>query len=291
MRKSLIVLGVVLSSLGLSACGAKTTLSQGVASLGASANLQVHVSATVSGAGSAQASTILKELSLDLRYSSTTGAALSASANAVNAEIIVNVKGSALVDLRVIDSNVYAKFDLAGLAAVPGTNISPSQIAGAQLIFGGRWFEVPKSLLASALPTPSAAQKAQAVANAAVARKIIDALTKVIDTAPYKTLPGGGYSETGTLQSIVLALSPTLVGIMHSPAPTNVKGRYTISFTLSGSSVSGGSLSITAPNATKGNMTATVSASVTHDAVSVDAPKGATVITPALLKSFGLGVG
>ena len=291
MRRLWIVLGVVVSSLGLSACGAKATLSQGVASLGASPDLQLHVSATASGAGSAQTSTILKELSVDLRYSSATGAALSQSANAVNAEIVVNVKGSALVDLRVIDSNVYAKFDLTGLSSIPGTSISPAQLAGAQLIFGGRWFEVPKSLLSTFVKTPSAAQQAQAAANVAVARKVLDALTKVIDTAPYTTLPGGGYSETGTLESIVTAIAPTLVGITHAPAPSNVQGHYTISFTLSGSDVSGGSISITAPNGTKGDMTATLSATVTHDATSVDVPTGATIITPSLLKGLGLGAG
>jgi len=282
MRKLWIV-GAVVSSLVLTACGVSATIDQAVSSIGASANLQVHLTASVSGAGSAQAQGILSALSMDMRYSSSNGGALSQSGGLVNAEIMVNSNAQTLVDLRQVDKNLYAQINVTALASIPGIGATAQQLAAVQLLIGGRWFEFPQSLLKSYLPTTTVST-AQLSKEQAAARAMMDALSTLISKTPYKTLAGGGYSQTGSLDSVVNAVLPALNGLTgKSLAPSNVKGTYTIGFTMSGATATGGSLSITAPNGTKGDATIKVDATITHDAQSVTAPSGATVITPALL--------
>jgi len=51
VRKTVLILGVVVASLGLSACdsGTKATIDSSITSLGAQPDLQVHLTASVSG--------------------------------------------------------------------------------------------------------------------------------------------------------------------------------------------------------------------------------------------------
>jgi hypothetical protein len=65
-----------------------------------------------------------------------------------------------------------------------------------------------------------------------------------------------------------------------------VKGTYTVAFTMSGSTATGASIGITAPNGTKGNATLTVNATVAHANTPIVAPANPTVITTALLKEL-----
>jgi outer membrane murein-binding lipoprotein Lpp len=282
MRKLWIV-GAVVSSLVLAACGVTASIDQAVSSIGASPNLQVHLTASASGAGTAQAQGILSALSMDMRYSSTNGGALSQSGGLVNSEITVNSNAQTLFDLRQVDKNLYVQIDVTALASIPGIGATTQQLATIQLVLGGRWFEFPQSLLKSYLPTTTVSS-AQLSEEQATARAMLDALSALISKTPYKTLPGGGYSQTGTLDSVVKAVVPALDGLTgKSLAPSTVQGTYTIGFTMSGATATGGSLSITAPNGTKGDATVSLHASLTHDAQTVDAPSGATVITRALL--------
>jgi hypothetical protein len=136
----------------------------------------------------------------------------------------------------------------------------------------------------------SAATKAKAAQDQAIGRKIFDALSKLIDDGHAKVLSSGGYSETGTLQSVLTALLPTIQGLDPSAAASAgpVHGTYTLTLTNSGSVATGGSISITAPEAgaSSGDATVTVQAGVTHNSVSVDVPTNVTIITPALLQQL-----
>lgn len=76
MRK-MVAVGLVAASLGLASCGAPASLGQTVSSLGASTFLQLHFTGTVSGPGTANAQSALNALSIDMKYSNPTGAALS----------------------------------------------------------------------------------------------------------------------------------------------------------------------------------------------------------------------
>jgi hypothetical protein len=285
MKKSLIVVFAA-AALGLSACGATATLNGAVSSLGSSPDLQVHVTASVSGAGTAQEQQELSALSLDVDYANPTGANLSQSDGKANAELIVNAGGSALVDLREVNDALYLEVNVSALSNIPSINLSASDLAAAQLLLGGRWFEIPISLLTSLSPD-TAKIHAQTSKEQAAAKKIADAFEKLIDTTPYTTLSGGGYSQTGSLQSVLQALLPTIESLGGSaPNLATVKGSYTLSLTTSGSTATGGSITITAPNGTQGNASVTLTATVTHASDAIVAPTGATVVTRALLNSL-----
>lgn len=296
--KKLVLMGVaaLTASLGLSACGVKASLDGAVSSLGSSPNLQVHLTADVTSTG-APASVVkdealVKDFSMDLRYSDSSGVALSSAGSDVNSEILFNVNGSPLLDVRALGSNIYLEVDLTALEKVPGLNVPSSELAGAQLLLGGRWFEVPGSLLSS-LEQTTTAQKAQDKKVAGIEREVIDKIATLIETSPYTTLSGGGYSESGSLSSIVTAIWPTISSLLPSAsAPSSVPGTFALTLLMSGSSITGGSVGLTAPAGTGESATVTLNATVAHGTDDVVAPTGATVITPALLKQFtGLGQG
>jgi hypothetical protein len=288
MRKMMLV-GLVGASLGLASCGAQASIDQAVTSLGSSADLQLNFTGSASGPGTAQAQPALGVVSIDMNYSNPSGAALSQSGGTANAEILINAGTQTLADLRVVDSNLYVMLDISGAANIPGVKLPATEVAALQLLLGGRWFELPKSLLNSVTPTPSATSQAQTAKEAAAARAIFDDLSNLIAATPYTTLPNGGYSETGTLESVVKAVLPTIQGLGASTIPTSsVKGNYTLTVTASGSTATGGSITVTAPSAVAGQGDDTVGLNVTvaHASLSIDAPTGATVITPSLLKGL-----
>lgn len=282
MRKLWIV-GAVASSLVLAACGVSASIDQAVSSIGASPYLQVHLTASATGMGSTQAQSLLGALSVDMHYASSNGGTLSQSANSVNSEVMINDSGQTLLDLRQVDKNLYVRVDLTPLSSIPGIDISAQQLSNYQLLVGNRWFEFSPDLVKSFLPTTTI-NAAQTSKEQAAARAILDAVTSLIDKTPYTTLSGGGYSQTGTLDSVVKAVLPALNGYTGTSFnPSSVKGTYTIGFTMSGATATGGSLSITAPKGSNGNATLSLHASLTHDNLSVVAPSDATVITNSTL--------
>ena len=294
MRKFVIV-GMVAASLGLSACGTtvKASLDQAVNSLGSTPALQVHLTASLSGSGMGQAESVVKKLSIDMRYWNPTGAPLSQAGKNVNSEIVINLAGSPVADIREVDTNDYVKVDLTNLASIPGVNLPSSELSAAQLILGGRWFEVPKSLITSELPPSSAATataKAQAAKDQVIAKKLIDALSKLIDTTKYTTLSNGAYRQSGSLTSVVTALAPTITSVSPTTViPSTVQGSYTLTLERSGANATGASVTITAPNGAKGNASIGLAATISHDDDTIVAPSGAVVITPSLLKGLESG--
>ena len=289
MRKSLIVSSVVVASLALTACGSspsakKAAINQFVTSLGASPNVQIHLSANASGPGTTKAEKILKLVSMDLHVSHPSGGSVSQAAGKANFELLFNVGTKSFLDVRDVSSNIYLFVNVPVLATIPSAHISAAQAAVVQALFGGRWFEVPKSLLTTFIHK-SKVPKAQIAEQQSTEAKVLDAISHLIDTAPYKTL-SNGYSETGTLKSVAAALAPTLSGLagktVRAKAP---KGTYTLILTTSGSTVTGGTISITAPGS-KGTETGSLTATVAHASVSVDVPSGATAITPQLIAGF-----
>jgi hypothetical protein len=276
------IAGVVASSLALAACGASATIDQAISSIGASPNLQVHLTASATGAKTAQAQSVLRALSLDMSYSSASGGALAQSQGHVNSELVLNSGNRPLLDTRQVDSNLYLWVDVSALAAIPGVKVGAQQLAAAQLLVGDRWFEIPAGLVTSYLPTTtiSAAQRSKELA---AAQAIIDALSKLIESTPYSTI-ANGYSQTGTLSSVVGAVLPAIEGLAgRSITPGPVKGTYTIDFTMSGADATSASLAITAPNGTAGDATIALHATLSHDAQSVQAPSGATVVTRSMI--------
>ena len=294
MRKFVIV-GMVAASLGLSACGTteKASLDQAVKSLGASPSLQMHLTGSLKGAGTGQAESVVKKLSIDMRYWNPTGAPLSQAGKNVNTEVVINLGGSAVLDLREVNTNDYVKIDLSNLSSIPGVNLPSSELSAAQLVLGGRWFEIPKSLIKSELPTSSAATataKAQVTKDQVIAKQVIDALTKLIDSTKYTTLANGAYAETGTLAAVVKALAPTIASVSPTTViPKTVQGTYKLTLQRSGTTATGASITITAPNGTNGDASVGLAATIKHANITISAPSGVTVITPSLLKSLESG--
>jgi hypothetical protein len=293
VRKTVLIIGVVVASLGLSACGTSTkaTINQSIASLGAQSDLQVHFTASVSGSGVAEAQKVLAVVSMDTRYVNPTGAPLSQAGGKDDAEISFNVGTKPLLDVRVINGNAYLNVDLTTVNSIPGIALSAqdqAQLAAVQLFLGGKWFEVPSKLVNSELPK-STAEKAKVAKDQAIERKILDAVSKLIDRGHATSLANGGYSETGTLESVLKAIAPTISTLDPTASTAGpVPGTYTLTLTNSGSVATGGSISITAPQGSgaSGNATVSLNATITHDNDSIDVPANVTVITPALIQQL-----
>jgi hypothetical protein len=125
---------------------------------------------------------------------------------------------------------------------------------------------------------------------------VLTSLTTVIEATPYTTLPGGGYSQTGTLASIAKAVLPVVAKAEGANTASSftaisfhtgkVRGTYTLGVTLSGSTATGASIKITAPNGASGNSTLEVDATVAHNTVTIAAPTGATVLTRTLIEEL-----
>jgi hypothetical protein len=252
----------------------------------------MHFTASVSGAGTAKAQQILNAISMDTLYSNPSGSPLSQANGTANGEVIFNVGTKPLLDLRTIANNIYLELDLSAVNEIPGlplTSQDQTELGALQLLFSNKWFEVPSKLLTSELPS-SSATKAKAAQDQAIERKIFDALSKLIDNGDATALASGGYSETGTLESVLKAVLPTIASLDPSAASSvhSVPGTYTLTLTNAGSTATSGSISITAPegSGSPGNATVTLNAAVTHDNDSIDVPANVTVITPALIQQL-----
>lgn len=291
MRRWLLVGGVA-AALVLSACGAtpaarKASLDAYVASLGASPDLQVTVTGSVSGPHTTSAEKVLKLLSVQMRLSSASGQALSQSAGAESSDVTVQIADTTLFDARETDSNLYLYVEPTALGKIPGFKVPGSELSLVQFAVGGRWFELPKSTLERYLPKRDAAS-AQLAEERSTETRLVDALTNVIDAAPYTVGVNGSYSETGTILSIERVLVRAMTG--HAFAvPASGLGRgatYTLSISTSGAAATGASVSISAPVGAGKVKSASLDVAFAHADDAVTTPSGATDLTPGLIESL-----
>jgi hypothetical protein len=211
---------------------------------------------------------------------------LSQSGGKANVELIVNAGGAPLADVREVNNTLYLEVNVNALSNIPSVHLSASDLAAAQLLLGGRWFEIPSSLLTSSFPETSA-MKANTAKEQVAAKKIADALEKLIDTTPYTTLSGGDYSQTGTLASVVKAVLPAVQSLGGSTGTvSSVPGSYQLTLTTSGTTATGASITITAPNGTQGNASVALTATIAHASDSIAAPANPTVVTRSMLKGL-----
>jgi len=286
MRRALVA-GIVLSaSIFLASCGSNstaTTLKEFVASFGSQPYVQVHLTVSTTGHGVEKAAPIEKQFSLDIHAENPSGGSLAQANGNASVELLLHLGDTTLADVRIVGKTLYFKIDLSGLSTIPGIHIPQGQLQAVNLVFGGRWFEIPQDVLAQLAPKPSRQQVAQ---SSAIEAQVVDALAKFIDSSHY-TKSSSGFTESGSIQKLEEALGPTFAGIAHKAyKPTSVAGTYTVKLSTSGSTVTGVSVSVTAPFGTSGNATGTVTAKVSHDAVTVSAPTGATTITPQLIREL-----
>lgn len=283
------IVGIAVASLGLSACGATATIHTAVASLGSTPDVQVHLTASISGPGTQKAQQVLNDLSVTMDYANPTGAALSQAKDQSNVDITVDAGTQTVAELREVSGNAYVLVNVSSLTSIPNVTIPSGELAALQLVLGGRWFELKKSFIEPYLPTTTATA-AQTAKDQVAAKQILDSLSTLVNDTPYTTLPNGGFSQTGSLEKVVKAVMPaieSLEGTTNSAfSVPAVKGTYKITLTTSGSTATGASITITAPNGTQGNESVGLNIGVTHNNVAVSAPSGATVITKSLLKEL-----
>jgi hypothetical protein len=284
-RRITIIGAFVMAGLTLSACGAsvKQTITSALHSIGSQQYVQMHLTASVSGTGAASTyESVLSKLSYDVSEQSTTGGPIDQSNGHVNSDIVVNVSGTPLLHLVQINDTLYVKIDFSTLTAFSQLSSTLSaEIPTAQLTFGDRWFEIPRSLLTSYLPTTQS--DAQTPAETAAESKIIDAITAVIEKNPYSAT-SNGFEQTGTLDTLTAGVAPTIAALEHQTPSTvgHTPGTYHVALGLNGATATSASLGITAQG-----MTVALNATVSHDAIPISAPTGATIITPALIQSLG----
>ena len=293
------VCGVVVAAVSLSACGSSTpaarkaSLDSYVASLGASPNLQVSFTANFIE-GHSKVESILKKLAFVVKFSNPSGAAISQSSTTANVDMAVTVAGATFLDIRGINHNLYIKANVDALKQFSGIHISTAQLDAVQLAFGGRWFELPQSVLKSLVPA-KASSGANSARDRILASKVLDALTTLIVSTPAKNLGGGSYLVQGTVHSVAVAVAAALSSAGQSvPAPRkDSKGTYKLTISTSGSQATAASLSITGPNGggVSGITTVGITATFMHNNDAVTAPTGATVLSTALLRSlFGRAI-
>ena len=93
--------------------------------------------------------------------------------------------------------NVYVLINVNTLTNIPTVTLPTSEMSALQLVLGGRWFELPEEFHHSYVPAKSAST-ADTAKDQAAAKKVFDAISKLINTTPYTTLPNGGFSQTGS---------------------------------------------------------------------------------------------
>jgi hypothetical protein len=281
-----------------------------VTSVGSSPDVQVRLSADVSGTGTAQAEQVLKDLTVVVKASTTDGSPLSsASDSSVNGEVIVDVGSSPLADVRAIgDAGLYVLVNPSALGDVPGVAGIPTQdLQAAQTLLGGRWFELTPdllnqlgslatSVLASAgnhlgsiggaqQPSGGTSSGSLGAARLAQVRQLLDAVITEIENAPSTSTPGG-YQVSGSLHSLEQAVLPALEQLVGEPLqPPAVNGSYTLGVTVADATITGALLTITVPDSS-GPKTVDLSASIAHADDPVTAPPGATNVTPSLIQSI-----
>ena len=292
IRKAKLMAIVAGASLGLSACSVPVALSDTNATLGASQFLQVHLTANLfaHGASAAKVIKVLKKLNFDLNYQSANGAPLGTALNSARSELIISNATERVATIVDVNSNEYLNVNIPSLAHIPGLGLSATKLAPVNLLLGGRWIEFPHSLLAK-FETSTLHLKPTAALAAKNEIQVVDALVSFLAKQP-TTTTATGYTQTGTLASLVNALTPLLKSTVATPITTTAaKGSYKLALTMSGNVATAASLAVTTPNGKYGDATLTLTGTFARDNVPVTTPSNALVITNSLIKQLSGGAG
>jgi hypothetical protein len=292
VRKILSVATVVVATLALSACAStvaakKAAVDHYVASLGSTKDLQVTLTGSTVGPGPrvAEVQRVLRLVTVDVTYASASGASL-ATSSAVKSEMTLKVGSTAFLDVREINQDLYVRADFLALDAIPGLKVSSAALVGAQLFLGDKWFEVQKGLIASYVPK-TAVTKAKVTHDRALAMRLVAEVTGLVDRAPYRAAGSGAYVASGTLESILRALTPTIDSLPNHPMQLgSVRGSYVLKATSAGTVATRGAVTVTVPGRAHGNVSLNLNATFSHASATIATPTGATVITRAWIQQL-----
>lgn len=282
-------LGVV-TSMSIATVGFAGPVKTAVSSIDAQPYLQIHLTAKATGMGASavKSARVINALSFDVDEQSTSGASIATSTNHVNERIDIKAGESTVATLISVGENLYVNVDISGLSKIPGVTLSRQELASAQLLFGGRWFEFPSSLILKNLPKTGVATAAQLTRTKLIKRELITALTKLLGQTQFTTSANGVYSKSGTISSVWDALAPILrrAGLNSSAPTTAPAGTYTATLTTSGATASGATLDLALQDGKSGHLNLNLAATFEHAVFNVAAPSGATVVTSAMLSSL-----
>ena len=285
---------IAAGSLALSACSIPVALSDTSATLGANQYLQVHLTTNLFARDPSLAKEIkvLKQLSYDVDYQSASGAPLSSALSTAKSQIVVSNGSQRVLTIVDVHSNEYLNINIASLANIAGLGLTTAKLAPINLIFGGRWFEFPYSLLAKyeistlhVRPTRTSTVKNDIL--------LVNSVVSFFANQPTTTTVTG-FTQDGTLASLQSALAAIVKTATTSTTAgstvltTKSTGTYKLAVTMSGDVATYVKLAITAPAGTYGNGTFTLSANFAHASVNVSAPTGALVITNTFLNQLGI---
>ncbi len=282
-------LGVV-TSMSIATVGFAGPVKTAVSSIDAQPYLQIHLTAkaTGTGASAAKSAQALNALSFDVDEQSTSGASIATSTNHVNERIAVKVGETTVATLISVGANLYVNLDISGFSKFPGVTLSPAELASAQLLFGGRWFEFPSSLILKNLPKTGLATATQVARTKTIKRELTTALTALLGRTQFETSANGVYSKSGSVASVWATLAPVLLraGLKTSLPTTAPVGTYTATLTTAGTTATGASVALSVQDGKTGHLNLRLAATFEHAVFDVSAPSGSTVVTSAMLSSL-----
>ena len=245
-KKGLAAAGVF--TLVLAGCGvsALQQVHNAVNSISASPDIQMVISGTATGSGSAQVNKYLSQFTLHIDAASAKpGVALAqAGKGNVSVDLGLDYHTSPVFDMRMVGTSEYFRFDLTTLQ-----NLFPSIAGGAPgglgPIMDGQWFQVPPSYLALLTKQASSNPAAQAKVRSGSAA-VMSALSQIIENqSTISALSGGGLQAKGSLLSAFNTLAPAIKQITGiAPSSTAITGNYAVTMSISGGTMTGASLSI-----------------------------------------------
>ena len=277
---------VAAASLILSACSIPVALSQTRSVLGGG-YLQIHfsVGVTAPGVAAAKDAKFLQGLTFSIDTQTPPGAPFNSALSHAGQKLTIWRGATHLATLIDLKSNLFLRLNFTALAQVPGVRLSASEIAAGNLFLGGRWIEIPDSLVVK-FASPALRLKLKKNSLVSGEYRTLNDLVSVLARGPVTTT-ATGYSETGTLASLGTALSGVASSSGPDPLPSKLKGSYSLSVTKTGTQPSSFNFSVTVPRGTLGAVTTRVAGTIAHRRVQVKAPDNPLVITSTLLRQLG----
>ena len=283
MRRSLKVATlVVVASLGLTACAVPAALSQSTTLLGGSDYLQVHATLSPSGTGvSAQERAAFAALSFDVNEMATGTTTLEHSLNTANQELIIRWNSQPMATLIDHRGNMYVDLDftlLAKLLRLAGSPVPASEVSAINLLFGGRWIELPFSVVHWLFRTYEHRNLTRADIPAGETTFVNDIVT-IFAGSKVTTTPHGDTSQgsLASLAALISGIDPSLVS-----GGSSAKGTYSATLDTTNASNVTFSFSEVEP-VTGGTQKLAVTGRLTHQPVRVSTPSASLVLTQKII--------
>jgi hypothetical protein len=286
------------------AASPKTTAQTELGSLAASRTVQLTLSIKSASIPATSTSVVKNErqlvegFRLVINESADANTALNKAGSKTGTEVDVDYGTTALAKFIVLDAkHAYVYVNAHGASALPLTLSAADQqeVSGTMAILGGKWFELPDSLLKAAAAkaktattTPSGATATTTLNEQQALADVQEVESALLKSSTVKSVPGG-VQISGSLAKLESGVLPTIAKIgasVGTKVPTTVPaktatGTYVATVSGNGSTLTGLTIGITTPSGS-GSMTL----GVAHANVIVAAPASSTPLPPSLLQEL-----